>query len=165
MVHLTHSAIHWKLRCIVDSSSSSSSDENTPPNVSSARAMGADGGSSATGTATPPWLTPERTKHRSKRVTNPPATPETLTTPLPTWGARTSPTTSSPVLLETPPISLPRATTSAALHPRQGRQARQAAVAPYSRQRLGPRHVPRSQRTEPRHVPRSQRTEPRHVPL
>ncbi|KAE9350356.1 hypothetical protein PF008_g6479 [Phytophthora fragariae] len=102
MVHLTHPAIHWTLRCIEDSSSSS--DENPPPNVqpalrpdSSARDMRADGASSATGTATPLWITPERTKHGSKRVTNPPVTPEAPTAPvLPSSRARTSPTTSYP---------------------------------------------------------------------
>ncbi|KAE8879977.1 hypothetical protein PF003_g35802 [Phytophthora fragariae] len=58
MVHLTHSSIPWRLRCIDDSSS----DENTPPNaLQAAPEQGSpSGASSATGTATPPWLSPRR---------------------------------------------------------------------------------------------------------
>jgi hypothetical protein len=66
MVHLTHSTIHWKLRCILDSSSEE--DEIKSPNVQQTPTSTRDGVTStsrdakpaaddaSTGTLTPPWL-------------------------------------------------------------------------------------------------------------
>ncbi|KAG2972046.1 hypothetical protein PC120_g26363 [Phytophthora cactorum] len=51
MVPLKHSAVHWRLRCIDDSSSDV---ENTPPNISSNQHQDASAACSDTGTATPP---------------------------------------------------------------------------------------------------------------
>ncbi|GMF40044.1 unnamed protein product [Phytophthora fragariaefolia] len=140
MVHLTHSSIHWRLRCI-----GSSSDENTPPNVLQAAPEqdSPSSASSATGTVTPPWLSPEKTKHRSKFATNPPPSPTPETPPRSAWCACASPTTSSPVLLETPPRSPARTKTTKTRHPRQGLQERRQAAAPYARQRSTPHNVHR----------------------
>ncbi|GMF34345.1 unnamed protein product [Phytophthora fragariaefolia] len=82
MVHLTHSSAHWKIRCIMDSSSE---EENTPPNVQrnqAARRNGDSRGSksaqveaddASAGTLTPPWLPPGTSKlGLSKLETNPP---------------------------------------------------------------------------------------------
>ncbi|KAE9307469.1 hypothetical protein PF001_g11593 [Phytophthora fragariae] len=71
MLHLMHSSIHWRLRCIDDSSS----EENTPPNVLQTAAeqgcpSSAEVASSSTGTATPPWL-PRR---RPSAAPSPPRT-------------------------------------------------------------------------------------------
>jgi hypothetical protein len=67
MVHLKHSAIHWRVRCVLDSSSE---DENTPPNVATGSAASRVGNShggnvtktydddASTGTATPPGFHP-----------------------------------------------------------------------------------------------------------
>ncbi|GMF41859.1 unnamed protein product [Phytophthora fragariaefolia] len=131
MVHLTHSSIHWMLRCIDDSSS----DKNTPPNVlQAAPEQGSPSiASSATGTATPPWLFPEKTKHRSKFATNPPPSPTPETPPRPAPCACASPTTSSPART--------KATTTR--HPRQGLQERRQAAAPYARQRSTPHNLHR----------------------
>ncbi|KAF1785790.1 hypothetical protein GQ600_20936 [Phytophthora cactorum] len=65
MVHLTHSALHWRLRCINDTSSE---DEDTAPNILSSKYKGPDGASSDTGTATRSWRTPAHSKARSKTV-------------------------------------------------------------------------------------------------
>ncbi|KAG7388653.1 hypothetical protein PHYPSEUDO_011980 [Phytophthora pseudosyringae] len=148
MMRLRHSGIRWKLRCIVDSSDEntpSSSDENTPPNVLSGSlhgswrcADGPDDVSSPSGTATPPYLSPEQTKRRSKIVVNSPSTPETP----PSSSARTcaSLATLPPVILETPLRAPAYTKTSKTHHPRrQGRQKRREAVAPYSRQRSATR--------------------------
>ncbi|KAG3071594.1 hypothetical protein PI125_g22716 [Phytophthora idaei] len=51
MVHLTRSALHWRLCCINDTSSD---DESTPPNVRSSKQEDMGGTISDTGTATPP---------------------------------------------------------------------------------------------------------------
>ncbi|KAG3159657.1 hypothetical protein PI126_g7283 [Phytophthora idaei] len=63
MVHLTHSALHWRLRCINDTSSD---DENTPPNVRSSKQEDTGGTISDIGTATPRSLTPAQSKPRPK---------------------------------------------------------------------------------------------------
>jgi hypothetical protein len=81
MVRLVHSTVHWRLRCIVDTSSSD--DENTPPNVAngtpidrpadSRSALKTQSDTDSTGTATPPWLPPGTSKlGLPKEVTNPP---------------------------------------------------------------------------------------------
>ncbi|KAE8976989.1 hypothetical protein PR003_g3359 [Phytophthora rubi] len=65
-VHLTNSAVHWRRRCINDTSSED--EENTPPNIqpsqqygrgSKRRGEGVSDSASATDTATPPWLPPQ----------------------------------------------------------------------------------------------------------
>ncbi|KAG2800741.1 hypothetical protein PC116_g14585 [Phytophthora cactorum] len=63
MVHLTHSALHWRLRCINDTSSD---DENTPSNVRSSKQEDTGGTISDIGTATPRSLTPAQSKPRPK---------------------------------------------------------------------------------------------------
>ncbi|EGZ27304.1 hypothetical protein PHYSODRAFT_476424 [Phytophthora sojae] len=143
IVRLTHSAVHWRRRCINDTSSED--EENTPPNIqpshqydrdSKRRIEDASESASATGTATPPWLPPERSHPKSKLATNPPPSQESTPAPVsPPVFSRpyASPTTSSPVLLETPPRS------PAALQPRhEGRRARREAAAPYARRKSAP---------------------------
>ncbi|EGZ18939.1 hypothetical protein PHYSODRAFT_255504 [Phytophthora sojae] len=143
MVRLTHSAVYWRRRCINDTSSED--EENTPPNIqpshqydrdSKRRIEDASESASATGTATPPWLPPERSRPKSKLATNPPPSQESTSAPVsPPVSSRpyASPTTSSPVLLETPPRS------PAALQPRhEGRRARREAAAPYARRQSAP---------------------------
>ncbi|GMF16370.1 unnamed protein product [Phytophthora fragariaefolia] len=147
MVHLKHSATHWRVRCVVDSSSE---DENTPPNVASGSAASRDGNSrsgnvskaydddASTGTATPPWLPPGTSKlGLSKPETNPPpSSPAKRRSPR-------SPTTSSPVLLETPPRSplVPTSRSQAARSRQDRRQSRRAGTAPYSRPRVATRRA------------------------
>jgi hypothetical protein len=147
MVRVTHTSTHWTHRCIIDSS-----DENTPPNVLAQQEKDGpkddDAGSpgsttppwfqashpSQTSTATPPLTSPARVKTRLKTVASPPRTPDEEP---PTHHQRVaSPTTSSPVLLETPP----KAPTwfAKTRHPRKtdykdARQERREAAAPYSR--------------------------------
>ncbi|KAE9204431.1 hypothetical protein PF002_g20641 [Phytophthora fragariae] len=143
MVRITHSATHWQLRCIFDTSSE---DENTPPNVqaspqhthgSKRSEQPARDYASSTGTATPPWVPPEMCQRRSKAVMNRPPSPEGTpppASPSPTTRPSASPTTSSPILLDTPPTSPARPRPRKALRPRQeGRRARREAAAPYSR--------------------------------
>ncbi|EGZ25691.1 hypothetical protein PHYSODRAFT_326684 [Phytophthora sojae] len=143
MVRLTHSATHWQLRCIFDTSSE---DENTPPNVQASpqRTQGSKRSeqpardcASSTGTATPPWMSPEKCQRRSKAVTNRPPSPEATPPPAsspPRTRPSANPTTASPILLETPPTSPARPIPRKALQPRQeGRRAQREAAAPYSR--------------------------------
>ncbi|KAE9097880.1 hypothetical protein PF007_g16458 [Phytophthora fragariae] len=149
MVHFTHSAVHWRRRCINDMSSED--EENTPPNiqpsqqydrVSKRRVEGDSDSASATGTATPPWLPPERSRPKSKAATNPPPSQKSTSAPVsPPMPSRpySSPTTSSPVLLETPPRSPARPRTNNALQLRhEGRRARREASAPYARRQSAP---------------------------
>ncbi|KAE8898630.1 hypothetical protein PF005_g11533 [Phytophthora fragariae] len=141
MVHLKHSSIHWRVRCVLDSSSE---EENTPPNVASGSAASRDvnscGGTvtkthddaASTGTATPPWL-PQGTSKLGlpKGATNPPpSSPEAAR-------CSHSPTTSSPVLLDAPPRSalLPVSVTTSLRTRRERRQPRREAAAPYTRPR------------------------------
>ncbi|KAG3064525.1 hypothetical protein PI124_g21995 [Phytophthora idaei] len=65
MVHLTHSALHWRLRCTNDTSSE---DDDTALNILSSKYKGPDGASSGTGTTTRSWRTPAHSKARSKTV-------------------------------------------------------------------------------------------------
>ncbi|ETM97901.1 hypothetical protein PPTG_19899 [Phytophthora nicotianae INRA-310] len=87
MVHL---ALHWKLRCIQDSSASE--DENTPPKmlrenttqdkITSKKSCGdkSSDDSSSTGTATPPWMSPGFTKFGYlKAVSNQPPASQSST--------------------------------------------------------------------------------------
>jgi len=141
MVHLKHSAIHWRVRCVLDSSSE---EENTAPNVARSSTASRDdnscGGSNtkthdddaSTGTATPPWLPPGTLKPGlSKLDTNPP--------PSSPAGRRCPrrPTTSSPVLLDPPPRSpLQSVPRPASLHTRhERRQSGRSSAAPYARSR------------------------------
>ncbi|KAE8963910.1 hypothetical protein PR003_g30320 [Phytophthora rubi] len=122
---MVHSTTYWRVRCIQDSSD----EENTPPNVdqgnyqdesSAVKATSVASGSkdrpsakqtapvesdSSTGTATPPWVTPQHGIRVPKADTNPvppePTTGAASSTP-PSMRNPLSPTTSSPVLLETP---------------------------------------------------------------
>ncbi|KAE9285880.1 hypothetical protein PR003_g26461 [Phytophthora rubi] len=118
----------------------SGEDENTPPNVASGSAASRDdnscGGSvkihdnaASTGTATPPWLPPGTSKlGLPKCVTNPPtSSPEAA-------HCSRSPTTSSPVLLDTPPRSAlrPVSVTTSLRTCRERRQASRDAAAPYA---------------------------------
>ncbi|KAG3247131.1 hypothetical protein PI124_g8157 [Phytophthora idaei] len=139
MVHLTHSALHWRLRCINDTSSD---DENTPPNVRSSKQEDTGGTISDIGTATPRSLTPAQSKPRPKTAVSTPPNHDTSTVHAassPATRRCPSPTTSSPVLLETPPQSPPRPRISKTLHPRRdGRRARRESAAPESR-RCDPR--------------------------
>ncbi|ETL77959.1 hypothetical protein L917_21157 [Phytophthora nicotianae] len=125
MVHL---ALHWKLRCIQDSSASE--DENTPPKmlrenttqdkITSKKSCGdkSSDDSSSTGTATPPWMSPGFTKFGYlKAVSNqPPASQsstETEDSPLRRSRLVASHTASSSVLLNNttprpPPLTTAR---------------------------------------------------------
>ncbi|KAE8976043.1 hypothetical protein PR001_g25533 [Phytophthora rubi] len=154
MVHLTHSTVHSRRRCINDTSSED--EENTPPNIqpsqqydrgSKRRVEGVSDSASATGTATPPWLPPERSRPKPKAATNPPPSQEPTSAPVsPPMPCRpyASPTTSSPVLLETPPRSPARPRTHNALQLRhEGRRARREASAPYARRQSAPQHYAR----------------------
>ncbi|ETP14199.1 hypothetical protein F441_10844 [Phytophthora nicotianae CJ01A1] len=147
MVHLTHSALHWKLRCIMDSPTSE--DENTPPNIARANSSKTNPSSeksssdkssddtSSTGTATPSWMPPGFSKlGYSKAESNPASQSSTETEASPLRHPRTvaSPTTSSPVLLEdATPRPSPLTTTRTKAVER--RQARREEADPYSRDR------------------------------
>ncbi|ETI42986.1 hypothetical protein F443_11969 [Phytophthora nicotianae P1569] len=149
MVHLTHSALHWKLRCIMDSPTSE--DENTPPNIARASTSKTNPSSeksssdkssddtSSTGTATPSWMPPGFSKlGYSKAESNPPpasqSSTETEASPLRHPRTVASPTTSSPVLLEdATPRPSPLTTTRTKAVER--RQARREEADPYSRDR------------------------------
>ncbi|KAE9016038.1 hypothetical protein PR002_g13772 [Phytophthora rubi] len=149
MVHLTHSAVHWRLRCILDTSSSD--DENTSPNVPPSEPGKSKGVLScrsdpgeesdqdeveSSGTATPPWLPVGHSKlGLSKAQSNPPpasnvappliSPPVVVPTPI-------NPTTSSPVYLKTRPSSPRIPPRTAPLRTRQtGRHSRRQAAAPY----------------------------------
>ncbi|KAE9008463.1 hypothetical protein PR001_g15474 [Phytophthora rubi] len=133
--------------------SSSADEENTPPNVQQDQTSKGDGVSgviqvvkpkadddASSGTLTPPWLPSGTSKLGvSKRETNPPPSS-------PAAQRRTrSPTTSSPVLLETPPRSplLPAARTASARSWQERRQSRREIAAPYSRPRSPSRQADR----------------------
>ncbi|ETN11223.1 hypothetical protein PPTG_10170 [Phytophthora nicotianae INRA-310] len=152
MVHLTHSSLHWKLRCIADSddenispntvvhhkaetkaTTSSQSTENEP----AASSQNVEEDLESTGTSAPPWHSPGYTKRVPKNKSNLPPSQEdadTVRSPHPPR-APTSPTTSSPLLLETPPGSPvcfgPRTKTLAVRY--SGRKARMEAATPYAR--------------------------------
>ncbi|KAF1789171.1 hypothetical protein GQ600_18232 [Phytophthora cactorum] len=160
---MTHSASYWQVRCIEDTSSE---DENTPPNQQRdgyqgrANRLKVEGVESDSGTATPPGLSPQRAKgvRLPKAVTNPPPGDEpsdnTPATPPPERNPR-SPTTSSPMLLETPPTPPPRSRPRPQLRERrQSRQDRRSAAAPYSQRRATHPGVP-SPSVNPRGVIRT----------
>jgi hypothetical protein len=154
MVHLMHSSLHWRLRCIQDSSE----DENSPPNTQTAEQPGkqskkavetedssSDYDYASCGTATPPWLSPGHTQRYTRtgqlRAAPAPAQWIPSTAPAtPPASARhaPSPTTSSPILLDTPPrVPLrhtSRQATTASVR-QVGRQARRHAADPYARSR------------------------------
>ncbi|ETI42853.1 hypothetical protein F443_12108 [Phytophthora nicotianae P1569] len=160
MVHLVHSALYWKLRCIQDSSASE--DENTPPNVSRTQSpedktakqkysddecCGNKGwdATSLTGTATPPWMSPGFTKlSYSRSNTNPPpsspssapspSSAETVLSPSRRPLEVASPPTSSPVMLETTPRPSPLV--GSRTKGLQNRRSRREGATPYSRPRL-----------------------------
>ncbi|KAE8915987.1 hypothetical protein PF005_g4561 [Phytophthora fragariae] len=148
-VHLTNSAVHWRRRCINDTSSED--EENTPPNIkpsqqyglgSKRRGEGVSDSASATDTATPPWLPPKRSRPKSKAATNPLPSQESTSAPVsPPMPSRpyASPTTSSSGLLEPPPRSPACPGTHNALqHRHEGRRARREASAPYARRQSAP---------------------------
>uniref|UniRef100_H3GVX3 SET domain-containing protein n=1 Tax=Phytophthora ramorum TaxID=164328 RepID=H3GVX3_PHYRM len=142
-------------------SSDSSDEESTPPNTQGAEKQGAKAGFvdydySSCGTATPPWLSPGHTMRYTKSgqlragsatvrstATTPPIAPSTATPPVetpstPPASARRSPspTTSSPILLETPPRAPPRQTSRPSKNAnirRVGLLARRIAAGPYAR--------------------------------
>jgi len=149
-----HSSLHWRLRCIQDSSE----DENSPPNTQTAEQPGkqskkavetedssSDYDYASCGTATPPWLSPGHTQRYTRtgqlRAAPAPAQWIPSTAPAtPPASARhaPSPTTSSPILLDTPPrVPLrhtSRQATTASVR-QVGRQARRHAAGPYARSR------------------------------
>ncbi|ETP00724.1 hypothetical protein F441_21921 [Phytophthora nicotianae CJ01A1] len=146
MVHL---ALHWKLRCIQDSSASE--DENTPPKmlrenttqdkITSKKSCGdkSSDDSSSTGTATPPWMSPGFTKFGYlKAVSNqPPASQsstETEDSPLRRSRLVASHTASSSVLLNNTTPRPPPLTTARTEGTERRRVRREAAV-PYARTR------------------------------
>lgn len=165
MVHLVHSALHWKLRYIQDSSDSE--DENTPPNVSRMQSPESKSptqkcsddkccddknwdDTSSTGTATPPWMSPGfRELGYSRRNTNKAPSSPSLTEMILSPSRRprevASPTTSSPVILETTPrpspvmlktTAQPSPLVGARTKGLQNRRYRRESAAPYSRPRL-----------------------------
>ncbi|GMF48848.1 unnamed protein product [Phytophthora fragariaefolia] len=157
---MVHSTTYWRVRCIQDSSD----EENTPPNVDQrggqaetrpVKAASVASGSkdrsgakkttsvesdSSTGTATPPWVAPQHGVSLPNGVTSPvppeAATDTASSTPPPTRNPL-SPTTSSPVLLETPqspPPPRPRPRPQLRER-RSARQERRSAGGPYARRR------------------------------
>ncbi|KAF4138419.1 hypothetical protein GN958_ATG12370 [Phytophthora infestans] len=154
MAHSTHSAPFWLQRCINDSSSG---DASVSPNVCpdprrSGTAKGIDAASDtktvdfrgSTGTLTSPYSSAHRAHDASVSATQPPHPlncdqSSRLSSP----SARTiaSPTTSSPVLINTPPRRTPPSKTQSrssdarnALQDRkESRHSRRAKAAPYSR--------------------------------
>jgi hypothetical protein len=115
----------------------------------------------STGTATPPWLPPQHGVRLPRRVTNPPPDDAPATSPTailtPTRVPR-SPTTSSPVLLETRPASPPRPR-SQLRDRRTSRQERRAAAGPYSQCR-GQRSQQGSPSVNPRGLMRTSPVSP-----
>ncbi|ETI54811.1 hypothetical protein F441_02399 [Phytophthora nicotianae CJ01A1] len=81
MVHVVHSALYWKLRCIQDASSGD--DKNVPPNVSRQEPTETNPSSddtSSTGTATPPWMSTGFSKlGYTKAQSNPPPASQSST--------------------------------------------------------------------------------------
>ncbi|KAE9269798.1 hypothetical protein PF001_g29070 [Phytophthora fragariae] len=162
MVHLKHSAIHWRVRCVLDTPKSE--DENTPPNVVpeelakllSGPSSNAGGDTqedttsiTSTGTSTPPWLPPGTSQLGLTRAqTNPSPTPRPR-----------SPTTSSPVMLDTLPR--PPLRELSPLSPRHER--RQDRHRDHHRDRHQDRHQERlhehreDPRQDRRHDPRQER--------
>ncbi|KAE8905710.1 hypothetical protein PF010_g21111 [Phytophthora fragariae] len=143
---MTHSATYWRVRCIQDSSD----DENASPSLQQssiptkargAEAVGAESDSSS-GTATPPRGVSRNGGDRlPKEATNPPppkAVKDPISSPPPSTRYPHSPTTSSPVLLESPPLPLPRPRSP--LRERRVRcQERRVAANPYQRRRVVPK--------------------------
>ncbi|ETI42231.1 hypothetical protein F443_12628, partial [Phytophthora nicotianae P1569] len=161
--NMVYSALYWRERCIADSSTE---EENTAPNLSQSSTASEQHGYSSTGTVladTPPRkLKPEVTPPRADGVVAP-ATPPYTRPPH-------SPTTSSPVLLETPPAPLPRSQPRIPLRDRRSpRRERREATQPYHRRQnhrreaaspsLNPQGL---MRTSPRSSPPSRARERRY---
>ncbi|ETL26829.1 hypothetical protein F441_20117 [Phytophthora nicotianae CJ01A1] len=139
MVHVRHSRLHWEFRCVVDSEG-----ENTSSNIlASSRApqtkaisdsQSTEDDLASTGTRTPPWRSPGNTTYVSKERSRLPSSQEensSLRSPV----ARqplASPTTSSPLFLETPPGAVAHFSTRTKTLASRPRQARQLAAAPYA---------------------------------
>jgi len=157
-VRLVHSTVHWRLRCIVDTATTRTRPPTwrTAPRSTAPPSPEAPSRRKATPTrqelrprrgfrparpssgcrrrsptrrqARHTWTSPTRRQARQHVDVNnpPPSSPEVL--------RPRSPTTSSPVLLSTPPRS-PLVPTSRSVTARSRRQTRRTASAPYSRLR------------------------------
>ncbi|GMF24221.1 unnamed protein product [Phytophthora fragariaefolia] len=115
-----------------------SDEENTPPNVPEPSHF--DGHKTGTqDTTVALWLSPDRVKKRSE--SSPPAPAKPAVSPSPLHLRAASPTTSSPVLLGTPPRAPPRPRTDKTrnLSHQDDRRARREAAAPYTRSRATPK--------------------------
>jgi hypothetical protein len=129
-VRVIHSSSHWTHRCIIDSSD----EENTPPNVPDpSRFERHKTGSQDTAAAQ--GFSPNRVAKLSESS---PA--KQVESPSPLHLRVASPTTSSPVLLKTPPRAPTRPRADKERRPsqtgrRDDRRARRKAVAPYARSR------------------------------
>ncbi|KAE9339519.1 hypothetical protein PF008_g11541 [Phytophthora fragariae] len=134
MVRVIHFSTHWTLRCIMDSSD----EDNTAPNVPEPSQF--DGRKTGTQDTTAAlWFSPDRVKKRSE--SSPPAPAKPAVFPSPLHLRAVSPTTSSPVLLETPPRAPPRPKTAKTRHSsrQDDRRAQREAAAPYVRACAAPK--------------------------
>ncbi|KAG1701840.1 hypothetical protein DVH05_010332 [Phytophthora capsici] len=102
---MVHSVSYWRERCIADSSTEE--EESTPPNLQ--RAGTVDGHDGYSSTETGPLEDSPQHGQQKQKTEESPLIPEDVGTPTTPPYARppSSPTTSSPVLLETPPMPLP----------------------------------------------------------
>ncbi|ETO82003.1 hypothetical protein F444_03769 [Phytophthora nicotianae P1976] len=143
MVHLGHSALHWKLRAESKTSTQKSCDGKSGDYKSCGDKNWDD--TSCTGTTTPPWMSPGFTDYGYSRSNTNPPSPSPSPPHSPSSAATVllpsrrplevaSPTTSAPVMQETTPRPSPLVgTRTKAL---QSCRSRREAAAPYSRPRL-----------------------------
>lgn len=164
---MVHSASYWSERRIADSSTE---DENAPPNLSQSSTISEQYGYSSTGMLSPP--------RKPKPEVTPPRADEVVALASPPYSRPPhSPTTSSPVLLETPPASLPRSLPRIPLRDRRSsRRERREAAQPYHRRQdhrreaaspsLNPRGLMRTspKSSQPPPCAREKRSRDRFVP-